>query len=56
MSIALTNTTKPSSFWTQLLAPPPGTTWSGIGFALRTAAASLIALYIAFLLDLDSPQ
>lgn len=30
--------------------------WSGIGFALRNTAASLTALHIAFLLDLDSPK
>jgi uncharacterized membrane protein YccC len=35
---------------------PGGVTWSAIGFGLRTTAASLIALYIAFRLDLDNPK
>ncbi|MDB5654010.1 MAG: hypothetical protein JWQ94_1623 [Tardiphaga sp.] len=39
-----------------LLKPPPGTNWSAVGFALRTTAASLIALYLAFLLNLDDPK
>lgn len=38
------------------LQPPPATTWSAVGFALRTTAASLIALYLAFLLNLDDPK
>lgn len=46
----------PAPIWTRLIAPPPGTSWSGIAFALRTTAASLIALYIAFLINLDSPK
>jgi uncharacterized membrane protein YccC len=43
-------------FLSSLLKPPPGTSWSAVGFALRTTAASLIALYIAFLLNLDDPK
>ncbi|MGX1086079.1 FUSC family protein [Pseudomonas sp. AP3_22 TE3818] len=39
-----------------MFTPPPGTTWSGAGFAVRTTAASLIALYIAFLIGLDAPK
>lgn len=43
-----------STEWNSLL--PKGVTWSGIGFALRTMAASLVALYVAFLIDLDDPK
>lgn len=56
MSIALPDPKKPASPWSRLVAPPPGITWSAVAFALRTTAASLVALYIAFLLDLDSPK
>ena len=38
------------------LALPPWLTWPAVGFALRTTAASLVALYIAFLLNLDDPK
>lgn len=34
----------------------PAIPWQSLNFALRTTAASLIALYIAFLLDLDDPK
>ncbi|TXI05050.1 MAG: FUSC family protein [Rhizobium sp.] len=36
--------------------PPRWLSWSATGFALRTTAASLVALYIAFLLNLDDPK
>jgi uncharacterized membrane protein YccC len=36
--------------------PIPGVTWEGLAFAARTAAASLIALYIAFCMNLDDPK
>jgi len=48
--------TKLNSFRARLSALPLGIGWSGIGFALRTTAASLIALYIAFLMELDAPK
>lgn len=35
---------------------PPGVTWPAVSFALRTTAASLTALYIAFLMNLDDPK
>jgi uncharacterized membrane protein YccC len=31
-------------------------TWDSLGFALRTTAASLAALYIAFRFDLEEPK
>lgn len=37
-------------------ALPQWLTWPAVGFALRTTAASLVALYIAFLLNLDDPK
>ena len=39
-----------------LPALPAGITWPAVSFALRTTAASLTALYIAFLLDFDEPK
>ena len=56
MTALSTSTHGPMPFWTRLTQAPPGTSWSGIAFALRTTAASLIALYIAFLINLDSPK
>jgi uncharacterized membrane protein YccC len=38
------------------LTLPQWLTWPAVGFALRTTAASLVALYIAFLLNLDDPK
>ena len=38
------------------LQPVPGISSSGLAFAIRTASASLIALYIAFRLNLDDPR
>ncbi|NEI69188.1 FUSC family protein [Rhizobium lusitanum] len=38
------------------LALPQWLTWPAVGFALRTTTASLVALYIAFLLNLDDPK
>ena len=35
---------------------PAGTSWRNMSFAIRTTAASLAALYVAFLLDLDNPK
>lgn len=37
-------------------ALPGGIGWGAVGFAVRTTAASLVALYIALLLDLDEPK
>ena len=37
-------------------ALPGGIGWDAVGFAVRTTAASLVALYIALLLDLDEPK
>lgn len=37
-------------------ALPAGITWNAVGFSLRTTVASLCALYIAFLADLDTPK
>jgi uncharacterized membrane protein YccC len=34
----------------------PGASWTSIAFAVRTTAASLIALYIAFRMNLDDPK
>ncbi|MEX3992687.1 FUSC family protein [Paraburkholderia sp. EG286A] len=34
----------------------PGVPWASIAFAVRTTAASLIALYIAFRMNLDDPK
>ncbi|MEM5398847.1 FUSC family protein [Paraburkholderia unamae] len=34
----------------------PGVTWEGLAYAVRTAGASLIALYIAFCMNLDDPK
>ncbi len=48
-----------SKFLTPLargIALPGWLTWPAVGFALRTTAASLVALYIAFLLNLDDPK
>ncbi|MGO4334757.1 FUSC family protein [Labrys sp. KB_33_2] len=56
MTALSTSTHGPTPFWTRLTQAPPGTSWSSIAFALRTTAASLIALYIAFLINLDSPK
>lgn len=56
MTALSTSAHGPTPFWTRLTQAPPGTSWSGIAFALRTTAASLIALYIAFLINLDSPK
>jgi uncharacterized membrane protein YccC len=40
-----------------LPSPPlPGISWSALSFAVRTASASLIALYIAFRINLDDPR
>ncbi|MFP4851463.1 FUSC family protein [Paraburkholderia sp. BR14264] len=36
--------------------PVPGVTWEGLAYAVRTASASLIALYIAFCMNLDDPK
>lgn len=36
--------------------PVPGVTWEGLAYAVRTAGASLIALYIAFCMNLDDPK
>jgi uncharacterized membrane protein YccC len=41
---------------TRLFEALPKTSWSSVGFAVRTTVASLIALYIAFLIDLDDPK
>jgi uncharacterized membrane protein YccC len=40
------------------LPPPPipGITWGGLAYAVRTASASLIALHIAFCMNLDDPK
>ena len=40
------------------LPPPsiPGVTWDGVAYSVRTAGASLIALYIAFCMNLDDPK
>lgn len=38
------------------LALPGGIGWGAVGFAVRTTAASLVALYVALLLDLDEPK
>ncbi|AYD01448.1 FUSC family protein [Neorhizobium sp. NCHU2750] len=35
---------------------PFGLTWPGIEFSLRTTVASLLALYIAFLINMDDPK
>ncbi|MDZ5450718.1 FUSC family protein [Labrys sp. ZIDIC5] len=56
MTAQSTSAHGPMPLWTRLTQAPPGTSWSGIAFALRTTAASLIALYIAFLINLDSPK
>jgi uncharacterized membrane protein YccC len=45
-----------ASLTTLLPLPVPGISWSGLAFAVRTASASLIALYIAFRLNLDDPR
>jgi uncharacterized membrane protein YccC len=37
-------------------ALPAGVTWDSLGFALRTTAASLAALYVAFRFDLEEPK
>jgi uncharacterized membrane protein YccC len=37
-------------------ALPAGVTWESVGFALRTTAASLAALYVAFRFDLEEPK
>lgn len=52
----MTATNRQSDFVISLLKPPFGMTWPAMAFALRTAAASLIALYIAFLLGFDDPK
>lgn len=39
-----------------LVVLPPGVTWSTVGFAVRTTAASLVALYLAFLMNFDDPK
>jgi uncharacterized membrane protein YccC len=39
-----------------LPALPAGVTWPAVSFALRTTAASVTALYIAFLLDFEEPK
>jgi uncharacterized membrane protein YccC len=48
----------PSRFasFRSLIVLPPCITWPVVGFALRTTAALLIALYIAFQMDLDDPK
>ncbi|HEY1886317.1 MAG TPA: FUSC family protein [Roseiarcus sp.] len=46
--------------WLGLVGVPPalpaGVTWDSLGFALRTTAASLAALYVAFRFDLEEPK
>jgi uncharacterized membrane protein YccC len=42
-----------ANFRTLPSPPVPGISWSGLSFAVRTAGASLIALYIAFRINLD---
>jgi uncharacterized membrane protein YccC len=46
--------------WLGLIDVPPalpaGVTWESLGFALRTTAASLAALYIALRFDLEEPK
>ncbi len=46
--------------WLGLVDVPPalpaGATWEPVGFALRTTAASLAALYVAFRFDLQEPK
>lgn len=49
-------TTFRSRFQTLGSLAPVGTSWRNVGFAMRTTAASLVALYVAFLLDLDNPK
>lgn len=56
MTNRLAHRLKQSPVWRRLFASFPGITWVGVGFALRTTAASLIALYIAFLIGLDDPK
>lgn len=45
-----------ANFKTLPSPPVPGISWSGLSFAVRTASASLIALYIAFRINLDDPR
>ncbi|MFK0160949.1 FUSC family protein [Rhizobium sp. NPDC090279] len=56
MAAAFFNSTKLFGSVRRGLARPPWLTWPAVGFALRTTAASLVALYIAFLLNLDDPK
>ena len=56
MTVAPLNSTRLFSSVAHGLALPPWLTWPAVGFALRTTAASLVALYIAFLLNLDDPK
>lgn len=44
------------SILTTLRGIPESPAWPAIAFALRTTAASLIALYLAFLMNLDDPK
>ncbi|MCK0195822.1 FUSC family protein [Ancylobacter sp. 6x-1] len=53
MSLDSVNPQRPL-WWLRLL--PDSITWAALGFALRTTAASLVALYIAFRLDLEDPK
>lgn len=46
----------PAAVLAQALSLPGPLGWGAVGFALRTTAASLVALYLAFLLDLDEPK
>ncbi|OJY66159.1 MAG: hypothetical protein BGP09_29835 [Rhizobium sp. 60-20] len=56
MTVACFNSTRLFGVVARGLAPPAWLTWPVVGFALRTTAASLVALYIAFLLNLDDPK
>ena len=52
----MTAITRQSTLMPCLPKLPFGTTWAGLGFALRTTAASLIALYFALLMGFDDPK
>jgi uncharacterized membrane protein YccC len=45
-----------TGLWAVLRRSLPGVPWASIAFAVRTTAASLIALYIAFRMNLDDPK
>jgi uncharacterized membrane protein YccC len=56
MKIGSSKTLDLAALRTVLRASLTGTFWASIAFALRTTAASLIALYIAFRMNLDDPK